>query len=163
MVSRCCSNVDCCHFLQRQTGFVRGVRWEKRRVLRTRRPAKVRCPSARTHPPPARSTCSTSNKNIRGRSSLLANMRRGSRRSPEVSHAGAVLIDVAWGLTAQGVSWNYSRGAVHHLADGGVLIDGRQELLRLLVLCFQTTSRSMSAPPHLKVWRLTVWMRSGAL
>ena len=27
-----------------------------------------------------------------------------------------------------------SRGAVHHLADAGVLVDGGQELLRLLVL-----------------------------
>jgi hypothetical protein len=31
---RYCSNVDCCHFLQWQTGFVRGVRWKEKKYPR---------------------------------------------------------------------------------------------------------------------------------
>jgi hypothetical protein len=60
----------------------------------------------------------------------------------------------AWGL--QRDVRECSRGAVHHLADGGVLVDGGQELLRLLVL--HIDELKPSAHCHLQVYRVIFLM-----
>ena len=119
--------------------------WRRPSALPTRHQDLGRSPSAHTHPPPARSSCKIGKQSIRGHNSL---------RSRLAQQAAGMALRCLMRVQSRtmrlrgcrkGVQ-DCSRGAVHHLADAGVLVDGCQELLRLLVLHEPKPAVSAAAP-----------------